>query len=51
MKDTAPPFDSQMVPHHFWEDTADDVVRQRAFKEFWGKYIDRPPLVRPRSIL
>lgn len=51
MKGTHPPFDSQMIPHHFWESTADDAVRKRAFKDFWGKYIDRPPLVQPRSIL
>jgi hypothetical protein len=51
MKDTDPPFDSQMVPHHFWEDATDDAARQQAFKEFWAKHIDRPPLVQPRSTL
>ena len=51
MKGTHPPFDSEMVKHHFWEDTADDLERGRAFVQFWAKHIDRPPLVRARSIL
>ena len=37
MKDTHPPSIREMVPHHFWEDTADDMARQRALKEFWAK--------------
>lgn len=52
MNGTRLPFDSQMLPHHFWSDTgADDTVRQAAFKEFWARQIDRPPLVRPRSVV
>jgi hypothetical protein len=51
MNGTRPPFDAQMIPHHFWEDTSDDDARRKALKEFWTKYIDRPQLVRPRSVL
>lgn len=51
MRGSRPPFDSQMIPHHFWDDTGDNTARQQAFKEFWAKYVNRPPLVRSRSVL
>jgi hypothetical protein len=51
MEGTQVPFDSQMLPRHLWRDTNDDATRRQAFRGFWRKCIDRPPLVRARSVL
>ncbi len=48
---TQVPFDSQMLPHHFWSDTADDLNRQQGFREFWLTHINRPSIVRSRSVV
>ena len=48
---TKAPFDSAMIPHHSWQPTIDDALRRSALKQFWANNVDRPPIVRPRSVL
>jgi hypothetical protein len=42
---TKSPFDTDAVPCHFWKPGLADADRQEEFRIFWGKNIDRPPLV------
>jgi hypothetical protein len=51
IRGTRLPFDSEMILTHPWDDATDNQERQQAFKEWWLKHINRPPLVRPRRIL
>jgi hypothetical protein len=51
MEGTKPPFDSTTIPHRFWKPGESDAVRQSQLRAFWAINIDRPPLVRQRSVL
>lgn len=50
-KGTHLPFDSFALDCHYWEDSVNDDERIKHFKEYWRRTIDRPPLVKARSIL
>jgi hypothetical protein len=51
MKGTTIPFDTKMLEYYAWQDTTADEARQQAFRDYWQRNIDRPPLVRPREVL
>jgi hypothetical protein len=40
------PFDQAMIPCHFWRPGDSVADRKKAFAEFWGKNINRPPIVK-----
>jgi hypothetical protein len=44
-------FDSQALECHFWEDSAHDPARILSFRNYWRRNMNRPPLVKPRSLL
>ncbi len=48
---TRPPFDAAMLELCAWNDSTEDAERIDQFRNHWGRNIDRPPLVRPRSVL
>jgi hypothetical protein len=48
---TVVPFDSMMLPHHFWDETGDNASRREALRDFWLRHINRPPIVSPRRVL
>lgn len=50
-KGTYLPFDSFALDCNYWEDSANDDERIRQLEEYWQRTIDRPPIVKPRSIL
>ena len=50
-KGTHLPFDSFALDCHFWEDSLSENERIKQLEEYWQRTIDRPPLVKPRSIL
>ncbi len=50
-KGTHLPFDSFALDCHYWEDSLDDGQRVTQLEEYWRRTIDRPPLVKPRSLL
>jgi hypothetical protein len=39
------PFDQDAIPCHFWNPSLPVDERRQAFREFWQKNIDRPPLI------
>jgi hypothetical protein len=39
------PFDQDAIPCHFWSASLPVDERRQAFREFWRKNIDRPPLI------
>jgi hypothetical protein len=45
------PFDAQMIESHRWTESKDIAKRREAFRTFWRRNINRPPIVKPRSIL
>jgi TIR- and PNP-associating SLOG family len=40
------PFDQQAIPCHFWKAGDPAPERQKAFSDFWKKYIDRPQIIK-----
>jgi len=50
-KGTHLPFDSFALDCHYWEDSLDDGQRVTQLEEYWRRTIDRPPLVKSRSLL
>ena len=48
---TRPPFDATMIEHYAWSDSAVDAERIVEFRSHWERNIDRPPIVRPRSVV
>lgn len=50
-KGTRLPFDSFALDCHYWEDSINDDQRIRQLEEYWRRTIDRPPLVKARSLL
>jgi len=50
-KGTHLPFDSFALDSYYWEDSLDDGQRVTQLEEYWRRTIDRPPLVKPRSLL
>lgn len=44
-------FDARMIEYHAWSSSGDDEERRAGFREYWGRNIERPPLVKPREIL
>jgi len=50
-KGTHLPFDSFALDCHYWEDSISDDQRITQLEEYWQRTIDRPPLVKPRSLL
>ena len=50
-KGTHLPFDPFALECHVWEDSLDDGQRVTQLEEYWRRTIDRPPLVKSRSLL
>ena len=40
------PFDQHAIPCHFWKSGDPVSERKKSLVEFWGKYINRPPIVK-----
>jgi len=48
---TRPPFDAQMIEHHPWAQSKEVEKGREAFRAFWRRNINRPPIVKARSVL
>jgi hypothetical protein len=48
MQGTRVPFDPAAIERHQWNVVGSNSDRQKAFKDYWLRNVDRPPLVKPR---